>query len=191
MQQISDGVLLSASGCLSDTLELKQVLKRNSKLYEWENGKIISVNAMSHLLAYVLYSRRTFPCKFYVVILMFIVIVIVIVILFVMLSTLVRILIKVMIESIYFISTHYTSFHPLFPNYFYFFFHIIILSFFLLFLLLLLLLFLPFFLHLALLHHHYYYFNTKILLLIQFFIFFCQITHFVLSPVLTKMVQLS
>ena len=76
MQQISDGVLLSASGCLSDTLELKQVLKRNSKLYEWENGKIIFVNAMSHLLAYVLYSRRTFPCKFYVVILMFIVIVI-------------------------------------------------------------------------------------------------------------------
>ena len=61
--QISDGILFSASGCLSDFLELIKVLQRNAKLYKWENRQNISVNALSHLLAFILYSRRTFPCK--------------------------------------------------------------------------------------------------------------------------------
>jgi 20S proteasome alpha/beta subunit len=65
--KVSDGILLAASGCLSDTLELNQVLLRNSKLYKWENGKSISVNAMSHLLAFILYSRRSFPCKLFII----------------------------------------------------------------------------------------------------------------------------
>ena len=62
--QVSDGVLLSASGCMSDFLELKQILIKNTKSYEWENREIISVNALSSLLAFILYSRRTFPCKY-------------------------------------------------------------------------------------------------------------------------------
>ena len=48
---------------MSDFLELKQILIKNTKSYEWENREIISVNALSSLLAFILYSRRTFPCK--------------------------------------------------------------------------------------------------------------------------------
>ena len=49
---------------MSDFLELKQILIKNTKSYEWENREIISVNALSSLLAFILYSRRTFPCKY-------------------------------------------------------------------------------------------------------------------------------
>ena len=59
--EVSDGVYLAASGCLSDTLALSNVLRHNSRLYEWQNERSPTVTVLAHLLATVLYSRRSFP----------------------------------------------------------------------------------------------------------------------------------
>lgn len=59
--EVSDGVYLAASGCLSDTLALSSVLRHNLRLYEWQNERSPTVTVLAHLLATVLYSRRNFP----------------------------------------------------------------------------------------------------------------------------------
>ena len=59
--EVSDGVYLAASGCLSDTLALSSVLRHNLRLYEWQNERAPTVTVLAHLLATVLYSRRNFP----------------------------------------------------------------------------------------------------------------------------------
>jgi 20S proteasome subunit beta 6 len=59
--EVSDGLLFSASGCLSDTLELVKSLTRNARVYEWDSKRPLSIYGLSYLLSYVLYQRRNFP----------------------------------------------------------------------------------------------------------------------------------
>jgi 20S proteasome alpha/beta subunit len=59
--EVSDGLLLSASGCLSDTLELIKILTRNARVYEWDSKRSLSIYGLSYLLSYILYQRRNFP----------------------------------------------------------------------------------------------------------------------------------
>jgi 20S proteasome subunit beta 6 len=59
--EVSKGVYLAASGCLSDTIALSKVMQSEMKLYEWQNEREPTVSVLAHCLANVLYSRRNFP----------------------------------------------------------------------------------------------------------------------------------
>jgi len=59
--EVTDGVYLAASGCLSDTIALSKVMQSEMKMYEWQNERKPTVSVLAHCLANVLYSRRNFP----------------------------------------------------------------------------------------------------------------------------------
>jgi 20S proteasome alpha/beta subunit len=60
--QIGDnGLLIASSGCLSDTRELVQTLNYDTRMYEFENDRHLSVSAFASMLANQLYRRRNFP----------------------------------------------------------------------------------------------------------------------------------
>ncbi len=54
-------LVLATAGCWSDSIALVKVLNSDIQRYEWENRIPMSVNALAHLLASTLFSRRTFP----------------------------------------------------------------------------------------------------------------------------------
>ena len=54
-------LVLATAGCWSDSTALVKVLNSEVRRYEWENRIPMSVNALAHLLASTLFSRRTFP----------------------------------------------------------------------------------------------------------------------------------
>ena len=57
----NNGLAFCGSGCWSDTTALTDALKHNAFIYEWQNRKSMTVNAMSNLLSAILYSRRQLP----------------------------------------------------------------------------------------------------------------------------------
>jgi len=54
-------LLFGAAGCWADSLALVQGLRESIVRYQWENDRVLSVAALSHLLSTTLYSRRMFP----------------------------------------------------------------------------------------------------------------------------------
>lgn len=59
--EVADGLVLSGSGCWSDIVQLSKVVRLNCNSYEWNSKKKLTVIALAHLLAYILYDRRMFP----------------------------------------------------------------------------------------------------------------------------------
>ena len=54
-------VLFSSCGCWADVLALVALLRNQALRYQWESRTPIAVDAMAHVLAQILYSRRLFP----------------------------------------------------------------------------------------------------------------------------------
>jgi 20S proteasome subunit beta 6 len=59
--EILPGMILCGSGCLADTDALLSTLRHNSNVYQWQAKEQISIEATSHLLSAIMYSRRMFP----------------------------------------------------------------------------------------------------------------------------------
>ena len=59
--EVTNGVYLAASGCLSDTIALSKVMQTEMKMYEWQNERKPTTSVLAHCLANILYSRRNFP----------------------------------------------------------------------------------------------------------------------------------
>lgn len=59
--EVTDELLVTGTGCLSDLTELTKLISNAARSYQWSSDKQISVESASFLLSRILYQRRTFP----------------------------------------------------------------------------------------------------------------------------------
>ena len=59
--EVAEGLVLSGAGCWADIVQLAKVLTTTCDAYAWEEKQSIAAHSLAHLLAYVLYTRRSMP----------------------------------------------------------------------------------------------------------------------------------
>tara|TARA_B110000090_G_scaffold94825_1_gene106953 strand:- start:163 stop:1161 length:999 start_codon:yes stop_codon:yes gene_type:complete len=61
MFSVDEDLILAGAGCYSDTIALKKLVEEEAARYKWESKKKISISGLAHLLASILFGRRSFP----------------------------------------------------------------------------------------------------------------------------------